>query len=87
MDADSVDALALSNDGEAVVMSDHGRIAGVSCHVDYKRGKGYLTVCPQREGNARIIAASPTMYEYVLRRAEEGDAEAKAIVAEITKEY
>jgi hypothetical protein len=30
--------------------------------------------------NARLIAASPTMYEYVLKKANEGDIEAKKII-------
>ena len=35
------------------------------------------------EANARLIAASPTMYEYIVRRAEIGDSEAKSILETI----
>lgn len=33
--------------------------------------------------NARLIAASPTMYEYINQRANEGDAHAAKIIASI----
>lgn len=36
-----------------------------------------------QEANARLIAASPTMYEYIVRRAEIGDSEAKSILETI----
>ena len=36
-----------------------------------------------REANARLIAASPTMYEYINQRANEGDAHAAKIIASI----
>lgn len=35
------------------------------------------------EANARLIAASPTMFAYVQRRANDGDADAAAIVEAI----
>lgn len=36
-----------------------------------------------QEANARLIAASPTMYEYINQRANEGDAHAAKIIASI----
>ena len=33
------------------------------------------------EANARLIAACPTMYDYILKKSEEGDAEAQSIIA------
>lgn len=35
------------------------------------------------EANARLIAAAPTMHEYIARRAEAGDNEAKKILESI----
>lgn len=54
------------------VMKGEQRIAGVTV----RPGSRALS-------NARLIAASPTMYEYVARRAEGGDADARAIVEAI----
>lgn len=34
--------------------------------------------------NARLIAACPTMYEFIRKEAQEGDADAAAIIATIT---
>lgn len=34
----------------------------------------------EEEANARLIAASPTMYDFISRRAAEGDAEARKIM-------
>lgn len=36
-----------------------------------------------QQANARLIAASPTMYEYINQRASEGDAHAAKIIASI----
>jgi hypothetical protein len=38
---------------------------------------------PELEANAHLIAASPTMYDYIKRRADDGDAEAQRIVEAI----
>ena len=45
----------------------------------------YIARCNWKNGtsNARLIAASPTMYEYLRKRAEDGDVEAKAIMESI----
>lgn len=32
------------------------------------------------EANAKLIAAGPTMYEYIKKKAEQGDIEAKGII-------
>lgn len=37
----------------------------------------------ETRANARLIAASPTMYEYIERRAEAGDSDAAAILEAI----
>lgn len=42
--------------------------------------KGYG---PQQEANARLIAAAPTMHEYIAKRADAGDNEAKQILESI----
>lgn len=35
------------------------------------------------EANAALISASPTMYDYIAKKAEGGDAEAKALIDSI----
>jgi hypothetical protein len=42
---------------------------------------------PDREANARLIAAAPAMFDYIAKKAAEGDREARALLAEysITK--
>ena len=37
----------------------------------------------QQEANARLIAAAPTMHEYIAKRADAGDNEAKQIMESI----
>ena len=37
----------------------------------------------QQEANARLIAAAPTMHEYIAKRADAGDNEAKQILESI----
>lgn len=62
-------------------------------HGIYVFGGGVTTVAKapyadvslaQAKANARLIAASPTMFEYIVRRASEGDSEAAAIVREVS---
>lgn len=36
-----------------------------------------------QEANARLIAASPRMYEYIAEKANDGDMEAQQIIAEV----
>lgn len=45
--------------------------------------EGNATSHPVCEDNARLISASPTMYEFIARKAQEGDADAAAIIAAI----
>ena len=84
------DMLALSNDGQAAVMSDSGRIAAVDCRTEFKRGKGHLTECPEREANARLISLAPDMLEFILKYLDSEsttsdlDAEAKRIIESLT---
>lgn len=40
-----------------------GRIALVDCQSKFKRGEGYKAACPTRDANARLIAASPALFE------------------------
>lgn len=57
--------------------------------VEYVNGKAMAQVAmaclhetitdEQRDANARLIAAAPTMAAYIQKRAEAGDAEAQAI--------
>lgn len=37
----------------------------------------------EQQANARLIAACPTMYDYIAKRAADGDADAQAIVEAI----
>ncbi len=60
-----------------VVSSDSGSLAVVKCgdvpHDDIETHKA----------NARLIAAAPTMYNYIVALANQGDSDAKAIIASI----
>ena len=38
---------------------------------------------PHHEANARLMVASPTMYEYITKKANEGDEDAKIIIEQI----
>ena len=53
-------------------------------------GKNCIAICDtdndtqeRMEANARLIAASPTLYDYVAKKAAEGDADAARIIASI----
>ena len=58
-----------------------GLIATVfpDCHYTIYSGYVDAAAVTEAEANARLIAAAPTMAEYVWKRAEAGDAEAVAI--------
>lgn len=51
----------VTNEGQAVVMQGDKRIACVDMHADYKRGERHKTECPERDANARLIAAAPDL--------------------------
>jgi len=48
-----------------------------------KVGDAYGVIAERREANARLIAASPTMYEYIASKANAGDEDAARIIASI----
>lgn len=56
-----------------------GRMIAEITHVDQR----HREFNAESDANGRLIAASPTLYDYVLRRAEAGDAAAAAIVEAI----
>lgn len=58
-----------------------GRQAIACVHGESKRGA--TAYAEMFEANARLIAASPTMYGYINQRANEGDAHAAKIIASI----
>lgn len=63
------------NDGGFAIMApdaDQGnrRVALVDCQTPFKRGKGNEAKCEERDANARLIAASPTMLD-ALEKAEQ----------------
>ena len=41
----------------------------------------------QNDANARLIAASPTMFDFILRKAYDGDEDARRIVGGIDEGY
>lgn len=68
-----------------IVDGDGGLIAEVpNPYTTYEMQVSYAAEpdCPL-EAYARLIAASPTLFEYVQRRAEEGDSEARALVESV----
>ena len=54
---------ALSNEGGAYVVAENVRVAVVDIQSEFKRGRGHESVCAERDANARLIAAAPTLYE------------------------
>lgn len=68
-----VDGIEITYGGQGIcLMGEPAQYAG-----DFAR------MLPNYEANARLIAASPTMYEYVAKRAAGGDTEAATIMEEI----
>lgn len=68
-----------NNGKKTIIMSQYDHIAevfktGTSGHA----ANGYNV--EKQESNARLIAASPLMYEYITRKAKEGDKEAQEII-------
>lgn len=63
-------AQALMNDGSRFIMAGTGqdmkRVALVDCQTDFKRGKGHLMDCAERDANGRVIAKAPE-YEAMVR--------------------
>ncbi len=60
-----------------------------SCVID-NRGlmicdMGFVGVGPESHANARLIAESPTMYEYISDKAKRGDETAKQIISNIAE--
>ena len=58
-----------------------GNPVGTICAVFDCVQKGYEISAEEQEANAKLIAASPIMYNYIVKKAEEGDEDAKLIVA------
>lgn len=77
----------LTNDGQVPIMAgageDKDRIALVDCQTVYKRGQGHKAECEVRDANARLIAAAPTMYDFIEAKAKAGDSEAIKIMEAI----
>lgn len=71
----------LTNEGGKPIMGPDGfgdfkRIALVDCQMRYKRGEGWKTDCPEREANARLIAAAPELLAaaiYAVQQMADGD--------------
>lgn len=61
---------------------------GSIAHVMEKGKNEYSSICDiyseiNQKANARLIASSPTMYQYILRKSIEGDLDAKQIIDKI----
>lgn len=63
------------DDGRYVVFLPNSYLGN---HIAYTSNGGVPE--DQERANARLIAASPTMAEYIEKKANEGDAEAKKII-------
>lgn len=63
--------------GEWLVSFDAGSKGRGIAIAETRAGSG------SEEANARLIAASPTMYDYLVERAQSGDARAASIVEAI----
>ena len=51
------DYLMLSNEGQAFLLSEDGKqVALIACQSDFKRGKGHLSECEERDANAARLS-------------------------------
>ena len=66
-----------ARNGEWLVSFDAGSKGRGIAIAETRTGPG------SEEANARLIAASPTMYDYLVERAQSGDARAASIVEAI----
>jgi hypothetical protein len=75
--------LALSDEGD--IGYDESDIAYVESEDVDGNGLYVIARCngPDRNGNARLIAAAPTMHDYIAKRAAAGDEEAAQILGGI----
>lgn len=70
--------------GEALnVRAPHGGIVAQLHHLKGRHGMGGRLPGGEAVANARLIAASPTMYSYIAERAAVGDKEAAIILESI----
>ena len=70
--------------GEALnVRAPHGGIVAQLHHLKGRHGMGGRLPDGEAVANARLIAASPTMYSYIAERAAVGDKEAAIILESI----
>ncbi len=51
----------LTNEGQAIIMGPTDRVALVDMQTKVKRGTAYKAECPERDANARLIAAAPDL--------------------------
>lgn len=65
-------AAPMSHNGDIGIVTAKGALIAVAL---LERGRA--------AANARLIAASPLMYEYIAKRAKEGDDDAASIIAAI----
>ena len=75
------------SDSHSVVAGEHfAGIAGVMIECEAStHGEDGVTHVTQEQGiaNARLIAAAPTMHDYITKRADAGDHEAKQILESV----
>jgi hypothetical protein len=62
--------------------SGHNRVA-ISVNTGCRCGCEEPALIEELEADARLIAESPTMFEYITKKAKEGDDEAKQIVDKV----
>lgn len=59
----------LTNSGQLAVMADANRICLVDCQTPFKRSRGHLADCAERDAYAQLIASSPRLLRALKRLA------------------
>ena len=81
-----VGTAGIRNDGTRPIIAGDRRVALAECMVEFKRGEGWKTECPEREANARLIAAAPTLLETLEGITSGMDRSATSARIELTRE-
>lgn len=83
--ATDIDLEVIARDGlHATVYVNHGSGKGSEiAKFANEPENGLDPTSKETKANARLIAASPKMYSYIAKRAEEGDTDAAEIIASI----
>jgi hypothetical protein len=79
----AVSKLGMTNQGGKPIASEEKRVAVADLQTEVKRSEAWKAECAERDANAQLIAAAPTMAGYIKQKADEGCEEAARIWEQI----